>query len=154
MSIVAAVVLAAHSHSHSHLHRHGTDAAALRRNLSLGVHHLNSTAHFGMALAPLKAVLEHRRMTDLNRLTLACVLSMGAIISICAMVVIVHQRWAPAREGGSYQECNSRETTELVDQAKGLLGDAFTPPRPGAIPMAARVPPDAGAQLPTKKEGE
>lgn len=38
--------------------------------------------------------VERRRVTELNRLTLICVLSMGAIISIGTMVVIVQAFWA------------------------------------------------------------
>ena len=71
-----------------------------------------------------RLLIERRKITDLNRLTLVCVLTMMAVISIGAMVVIMQARWQPAC--GNYQECLSRETTELVDQSKELLA---RPPR-------------------------
>ena len=91
-------------------------------------------------------------MTELNRLTLICVLSMGAIISIGTMVVIVQARW-PAR-GGAYQECLSGETTELADQSKELLGDAGggsrggTPPARGTTSISAVDLPGPQSVLP------
>ena len=117
------------AHGHEHLHRHSF--ASLRNLTSAGggyvVRHLNSTAH--SQFARLKAVLERRRVTDLNRLTLLCVLTMAGVISVCTMVMIVRQRWAP---DCTYQECSSddhysSETTELADQARGLM-DPCTPP--------------------------
>jgi hypothetical protein len=44
------------------------------------------------AACPCMLQVERRRVTELNRLTLICVLSMGAIISIGTMVVIVQVR--------------------------------------------------------------
>ena len=112
-------------HTHQHQHRHSF--SALRNLTTFGSgyvrHQLNSTAH--SQFARITAVLEHRRVTDLNRLTLLCVLTMAAVISVCTMVMIVRQRWAPNCQG-TYQECNSSETMELADQAKGLL--ASSPP--------------------------
>ena len=119
--------------AHGHLHPHRHSFASLRNLTAVGsgfiARHLNSTAH--SQFARLKSVLEHRRVTDLNRLTLLCVLTMAGVISICTMVMIVRQRWAPNCQG-TYQECNSSETMELADQAKGLL--ACTPPSAKSVP--------------------
>ena len=90
---------AANVHTHQHTDRaHHQQAQHFRqprheRNLSASLH--NHTALPTWAAHLPRLLVERRRVTELNRLTLICVLSMGALISIAAMAVIVQARRPP-----------------------------------------------------------
>jgi len=152
---------AAHQHAHQHA-QHSRQHQHQRQepNLSASPHNPSGSLHNHTALPTWashlpRLLVERRRVTELNRLTLICVLSMGAIISIGTMVVIVQARW-PAR-GGGYQECLNGETTELADladQSKELLGDASggTPPARGTGGMSIGAVDLNGAQMVRPRE--
>ena len=146
-----------HAHQHAQHHRQQHQHQRQEPNFSASLHHPSGWLHNRTAPPTWtshlpRLLVERRRVTELNRLTLICVLSMGAIISIGTMVVIVQARW-PAR-GGAYQECLSGETTELADQSKELLGDAGggsrggTPPARGTTSISAGDLPGPQSVLP------
>jgi hypothetical protein len=82
-----------HAHQNAQHHRqhqhewHEPNFSASLHNPSGWLHNRTAPPTWTSHLPRL--LVERRRVTELNRLTLICVLSMGAIISIGTMVIIV-----------------------------------------------------------------
>ena len=108
---------------------------------------LLNTTRLGAAASVLRsktaaAILEQRRrIEDFNRLTLAVVLSLGALISVVALVCLVLQRRGAHAEYRLQRvalDCSAR--SELSDQSKALCDAPRRTRRAAVAPASTRRP--------------